>query len=140
MAYKSKSGFQSTINSDFVSGSDKWSGAEVTAGFIDASDSIQWLDAQGTLTDGATITWDYNSGAEKTVTLGGNRTLTITNLPTDHVVYGTLRIVQDATGGRTLTFPTSKKSGSINTAASSVSIATFRYDGTNLDISIGQYA
>ena len=140
MSYTSKSTYQTTVNADFVPGSNQWTGTEVQTAFIDMSDSVQWLDAQGTLTDAATITWDFSTGGEKTVTLGGNRTLAITNLPTGRVVYGTLRIVQDVTGGRTLTLPTSKKSGSINTAASSVSLLTFRYDGTNLDISIGQYA
>jgi hypothetical protein len=49
-----------------------------------------------TLTDGATITPDFSTGNNFTVTLGGNRTLTNpTNTTVGH-------IVQDGTGSRTL--------------------------------------
>ena len=36
--------------------------------------------AQQTLTDGAAITWDFNSGANSKVTIAGARTLVITNM------------------------------------------------------------
>lgn len=55
------------------------------------------------LTDGATITWNAQSGYNARVTLGGNRTLAITN-PQEGDYY-TITIVQDGTGGRTLTLP-----------------------------------
>ena len=54
-----------------------------------------------TLTDGATITPDFSTGNNFTVTLGGNRTLanpTNTTVGQSGVVY----IVQDGTGSRTL--------------------------------------
>ena len=66
-------------------------------------DNIQGQGAQQ-LTDTATITW--NAGApitEASVTLGGNRTLSITNaLPNSH---GVLYVTQDTVGSRVLTLP-----------------------------------
>jgi len=54
-----------------------------------------------TLTDGATITPNFSTGNNFTVTLGGNRTLAN---PTNTTVgqSGVLYIVQDGTGSRTL--------------------------------------
>jgi len=54
-----------------------------------------------TLTDGATITPDFSTGNNFTVTLGGNRTLAN---PTNTTVgqSGVIYIVQDGTGSRTL--------------------------------------
>ena len=56
-----------------------------------------------TLVDGATITPDFDAGNYFSVTLGGNRTLAN---PTNLVVgqSGVIKIVQDATGSRTLAF------------------------------------
>ena len=57
----------------------------------------------GTLTDGATITPDFDANQNFTVTLGGNRTLANpTNV--DAGQTGSIFVVQDATGGRTLSF------------------------------------
>ena len=54
-----------------------------------------------TLTDGATITPDFNAGNNFTVTLGGNRTLANpANLAAGQ--SGSIFIVQDGTGSRTL--------------------------------------
>jgi hypothetical protein len=57
----------------------------------------------GTLSDGATITPNFAQKNNWTVTLGGNRTLAA---PSSPVVgqCGFIRIVQDGTGTRTLTF------------------------------------
>lgn len=60
---------------------------------------------KNTMTDGATVTLDWSKPLN-VVTLGGNRTLAISGTP----VAGEsckLKIIQDATGGRTLTWPTS---------------------------------
>jgi hypothetical protein len=56
-----------------------------------------------TLTDAATITPDMSSNTNFTVTLGGNRTMAN---PTNFVVgqTGSIFLVQDATGSRTLSF------------------------------------
>jgi len=85
------------------------------------------------LTDGATITWNIEDGYNATVTLGGNRTLSITNAVSGD--SGTLIVKQDAVGSRTLTLPSGSKemAGSItlSTAANSIDIIAWLYDGTN---------
>jgi hypothetical protein len=98
-----------------------------------------------TLTDGATVTWDYaTQGTEAKVTLAGNRTLSITNLPAGKVVYLTLEVIQDATGSRTLTLPASTKvigggagAVTLTTTGSATDIITFRWNGTTLFANLG---
>jgi hypothetical protein len=89
-----------------------------------------------TLTDGATINWDVNSGATATVTLGGNRTVAA---PTNLVAgaFYALEIIQDATGSRTLTWNSVFKFANgvapvLSTAASARDYLVFRSNGTNL--------
>ena len=93
-----------------------------------------------TLTDGATVTWAIASvpAANAKVTLGGNRTLNITN-PVTGGSY-VLVVIQDGTGSRTLTLGTGCTwkiggggSGTItpSTSANAVDILAFTYDGTN---------
>lgn len=53
-------------------------------------------------TDGATVTFDLSAGAIHEVTLGGNRTLAVSNETVGQVF--TLKINQDGTGGRTVTW------------------------------------
>lgn len=59
--------------------------------------------AEVSLTDAATIAWNMATGYDFAVTLAGNRTL---GLPTNIVVgkKGRIRVAQDATGSRTLSF------------------------------------
>ena len=60
----------------------------------------------GTLTDGATITPDFAADCNFTVTLGGNRTIANpTNITAGQ--SGSIFIVQDATGSRTLSWGSS---------------------------------
>jgi hypothetical protein len=102
--------------------------------------------ALSTLTDAATVAWDYSTqGTEAKVTLGGNRTLSISNLPSGRVVYLTLAVIQDATGSRTLTLPSGTKvisggSGAVTltTAASATDILSFRWNGTTLFCTYGK--
>lgn len=91
-----------------------------------------------TLTDGATITWNFAGYYEMlaTVTLGGNRTLAFSNLATG--CRGTVIVKQDGTGSRTLTLPAGSKvrdtgAGAIalSTASGAIDILSFIYDGTN---------
>lgn len=103
------------------------------------------FDAQ---TDGATITWAIASvlNAQATVTLGGNRTLNITN----PVIGGNyvFRIAQDGTGTRTLTPGTGctwKVVGGtgggtfpLSTAANAVDVLAFIYDGTSCLATVGK--
>lgn len=99
-----------------------------------------------TLTDGTTITWNYLTQTnEAKVTLGGNRTLSITNLPSGKVVYMTLAVIQDATGSRTLTLPASTKvinagagAVTLTTTASATDILSFRWNGTTLFCTYGK--
>lgn len=55
------------------------------------------------LTDGATITIDWSTGNTFTVTLGGNRTIAFSNDVDGQLIK--LRLKQDATGSRTITWP-----------------------------------
>lgn len=98
-----------------------------------------------TLTDGATITWAFTSPqlvGNATVTLGGNRALSITGASSG--TNGVLKIVQDGTGSRTLTLPAGSKvinggGGSVNlsTSAGAIDILSFIYDGTNYFWTLG---
>ena len=98
------------------------------------------------LTDGANISWNPTLGLNASVTLGGNRTLSFTTPPTAGS-YGTLVIAQDATGGRTLTLPstanivlgsTSTTTIALSSAGGAKDILAFYYDGTNCYWNIGQ--
>lgn len=56
-----------------------------------------------TLVDGATVTPDFSTNNNFTLTLGGNRAIANPNGPTVGQ-SGTIYLVQDTTGGRTLTW------------------------------------
>lgn len=58
-------------------------------------------------TDGATITFDMSASNIHTVTLGGNRTLAVSNVSVGQCFI--LRLQQDATGSRTVTWFTTIK-------------------------------
>jgi hypothetical protein len=61
-----------------------------------------------TLTDGATVAWDLSQNQVAVVTLGGNRAMgNPSNIGTSAMVGAVyiLIVKQDATGGRTLSFP-----------------------------------
>ena len=53
-------------------------------------------------TDGSTITFDLNSSNTHSVTLGGNRTLALSNASVGQKFI--IRLTQDGTGSRTVTF------------------------------------
>lgn len=85
-----------------------YTGADVTSlGEITPTDTIDGSLAPTitTLTDGATITPNFNDSCNFTVTLGDSRTMAN---PTNLVAgqSGSIFIVQDATGGRTLAWGT----------------------------------
>jgi serine acetyltransferase len=88
-----------------------------------------------TLTDGATINWDVALGRVATVTLGGNRAVAAaTNQKVGTYI---LRVVQDGTGGRTLTWNgnykwTAQTAPVLSTAIGAVDIITFFSDGTKM--------
>jgi len=94
------------------------------------------LTSAQTLTDAATIAWDLALGALARVTLANNRTMgTPTNLGVD--VFYALMVIQDGTGGRTLSFPSLFKfvggtAPTLTTTLAKRDIFTFWCDGTNL--------
>jgi hypothetical protein len=98
------------------------------------------------LTDASVIAWDPTLGLNANVTLGGNRTLSFSSTPPSGS-YGTIVITQDATGGRSITLPstsnkvlgsTTTTSIALSTAAGAKDILNFYYDGTNCYWNIGQ--
>ena len=98
------------------------------------------------LTSGSTISWNPANGLNANVTLNQNSTLSFLTTPASGS-YGTLVITQDATGGRTITLPstdnkvlgsTSTTSIALSTAGGSKDILNFYYDGTNFFWNIGQ--
>lgn len=118
-------------------------------GSNDALDAAPTVGASvfSTLTDGATITWAIGSvlNSNGSVTLGGNRTLNITS-PLSGGNY-VLKIIQDGTGSRTLALGTGCTwkvigggSGAItlSTAAASIDILAFTFDGTNCLANLGK--
>ncbi len=95
--------------------------------FSSASDVVE-----GTLIDEATISWDVRAKPRATVTLADNRTL---DTPTNMEAGGfyMLRVVQDATGSRTLDFnPIYYTPASINLEANAVTVLYFYSDGSNM--------
>lgn len=92
--------------------------------------------AQVALVDGAAIATDASLGNAFTVTLGGNRTL---SNPTNLVAGSTYRwrIVQDATGSRTLAYGNLFKWPAatppvLTIAANGIDLITGYYDGTRI--------
>jgi hypothetical protein len=96
--------------------------------------------AQQTLTDGAAITWDFNSGANAKVTLAGARTLVLSNMETGDT--GLILVKQDAAGSRTLTLPGSSSivgggTYTASPAANATDVLGVYYDGTTYWWTIG---
>jgi hypothetical protein len=78
-----------------------------------------------TLTDAATTNWDYATGINAGWTIGGNRTLAITNDVDGDV--GVLVIIQDVTGGRTVTFPVGDDISGLSLVTTPSSVTTYSY-------------
>lgn len=92
-----------------------------------------------TLTDAATVNWNYRDGYNATVTLAGSRTLNINGVKPG--AYGTIKITQGGSGSYTLTLPTAyinkvANAGAgaliLSTAVGAIDVASFYYDGANL--------
>lgn len=97
-----------------------------------------------TLTDGATVTWAFagNKSRNAKVTLAGNRTLAVSGA-TDGA-SGTLIVIQDGTGSRTLALPAGSKVinagagvATLSTGAGDIDILAFIFDGTTYYWTIG---
>lgn len=88
------------------------------------------------LKDQATVTWNINDGYNAQITLAASRTLAIAGARLG--MYGTIKIIQGGVGSFTLTLPSGSKVANagagaltLSTAAGSIDIASFYYDGTN---------
>lgn len=97
---------------------------------------------EATLTDGASISWDLDNAQAAKVTLGGNRTL---SNPTNMKAGGAyqLRVIQDGTGSRTLSYGSAYKwpggsAPALTTSASAVDIISCVSDGTYMYCTIAQ--
>ena len=97
------------------------------------------------LVDGSVIIWNISSGFNASITLAGNRSLSITNTPVG--TYGVIKITQDAIGNRTLTLPSNSKiqSGdgvsnipSLSKTAFAIDVLAFYFDGTTYFWTLGQ--
>lgn len=84
-----------------ASAADIWAGS-ATNKFI-SPDKLFDASAFQTLTDGATVTPDFNNGLNWTLTIGGNRTLANPTNAKDGQ-SGVIKVIQDGTGGRTLAY------------------------------------
>ena len=95
-----------------------------------------------TLTDAATVAWDWAAGRIGKVTLAGNRVIGLpSNLITDTFI---LQIVQDATGSRVPTWNAAFKwsAGAVQNpdpVAGRKTIYTGYYDGTDIHIGMANY-
>lgn len=115
----------------------------LTAGRAITTDAVAAGLAEVSLTDAATIAWDMAAGIDFTVTLAGNRTL---GNPTNVVVgkRGRIRVVQDATGGRTLAKSANCKTAggvalALSTAAGAVDYIDYDVvSATNIRLSLSK--
>lgn len=142
MPQKTNAEIQTAIDGikDLITADGKIDAAELDSVLTDINDSkINNADADAggfvaftTLTDAATISWDCSGGYNRTVTLGGNRTLSISNAVDGSV--GVVKVTQDGTGSRTLTLPGSSViSGgyfALSTAPGFTDILIFIKNGT----------
>lgn len=77
-------------------------------------DHVLGVNNLGTETDAATVTVDWSDktkGKIRTVTLGASRTLAFSNVTVGQAIY--LRVIQNGTGGWTLTQPAGVKWGGV---------------------------
>ncbi len=106
---RSSAGRMAVEGSDVLMASDEATASDY---YGDVADKILTTDiawdamAEQSVSDAASISWDMSTGIDFTVTLAGNRTLSnATNTTVGK--KGRIRVVQDGTGSRTLSFGTS---------------------------------
>ncbi len=92
------------------------------------------LTAEGTLSDGSTISWNASTDPIAKVTLAGNRTLDAPSNGLGSGQYISILVIQDGTGSRTLTWNavyefTADTAPTLTTTASKGDLFTFRYNG-----------
>ncbi|WP_299074721.1 hypothetical protein [uncultured Paraglaciecola sp.] len=112
----------------------------VSTGGIKLDEANEYTKTQNfdatTLTDAATINWNLEDNQVTSVTLGGNRTMAAPTNLKDGATY-ILRVIQDATGSRTITWNSvfkwpSGTAPTLSTGANDIDLITFVSDGTNL--------
>jgi hypothetical protein len=131
-----------TFNVDVATDTDLRS---ATANKIPDAAVLRTARAVATLADGATITPDLDAGPNFTVTLGGNRTLAN---PTNQAAgqAGFIRVIQDGTGSRTLSYGENWKfaggAPTLSTAAAAVDVIAYEViaSGTILATFAGAFA
>src|ERR1700677_4274644 len=93
-----------------------------------------------------TVAINWNNGQEQVLTLTGNPTITFTAPP--GVGTFKLRLIQDGTGGRTVTWPTQGKSAgnlawnaatviTLSTGAADVDVLSIYYNGSYYEVNYG---
>ena len=105
--------------------------AQLRSGAVDAvvmADKVYTASAVVTLTDGATVTPDFEAGRNFVLTLGGNRTLAN---PTNQAAgqSGLIIVKQDGTGSHTLSYGGNWKfaggAPTLSTAASAIDVIAY---------------
>jgi hypothetical protein len=99
---------RATLGLGTIAVEDEATAAQIRAGTASkavAADKLLSAMAVQTLTDAATVSWDMSTAINAKVTLGGNRTLAVSN-PKEGATYS-LGVIQDGTGSRTVTWPSS---------------------------------
>jgi len=107
-------------------------------GTLDASDekiqdvkTVSFTDEHDNGNSGTTKTIDWSEGQKQKITMTGNCTFTFSN---PDVGNYQIKIIQDATGSRSVTWPSIKWAGStaptLTTAAGSEDIVSLYYDGS----------
>lgn len=101
-----------------------------------AGSAAQYVQAVGEYDNGNSgtgIAIDWSKGDRQLVTMTGNCTFTFSNAVKGQTL--TVRVVEDGTGGRTLTWPTLKwpggTVGAATTTAGAINLYIFYFDGTN---------
>ena len=119
-------GVTSTAKAVSNTGNETIAGNKTFSGATTVAETIQTVTGAA---DGATVTFDVSKGNVHTVTLGGNRTLAISNETAGQ--YFSIELTQDGTGSRTVTwFSTivwsSGTAPTLTTTAGAIDVFIFR--------------
>ena len=114
-----------------------WFAIEVVETIVVPGDPAQVVQ---TLADGANISWNHNTSRTAQVTLAGNRVLDNPTNSIEGLEY-TLKVIQDGTGTRLLTYGSAYKfaggtAPTLSTGVNDIDILRFWFDGTDY-INIG---
>jgi hypothetical protein len=98
----------------------------------DTSGEANSQNVQQALVDAASLVWDFSVGNCAIVTVAGNRTLNLSNVPTGGA--GILMVTQDGTGSRTVALPSNSKTQAgfaLSIGAGAIDQLFFYFDGVN---------